>query len=219
VGANVGYATSVLARRVGRFGRVLTLEAHPELHRELGVNLASWRNALSGIVLEGYDVALSSGRGTARLEVLEEFARNRGLCSVCNDPGPSSSGETYLPVASETLDAFLGGRQRVGVAKMDVEGHEEAVLLGARELFAAGRVRDWVFEHHGEYPSPVTRLFETNGYTVFKLRKKFVRPALVGADRKTQRSAWEPPNYLATQDPGRAASRFGPSGWRCLRGG
>jgi hypothetical protein len=101
---------------------------------------------------------------------------------------------------------------------MDLEGHEEKVLHGARATLAPGTVRDWVFEHHGVCPSGVTAMLKENNYTVLQLRKGFFRPRLLHPSARVPPSRWEPPNYLATREPNRAARRFKTAGWHCLQG-
>jgi FkbM family methyltransferase len=217
IGANIGYATSVLARRVGSRGRVLSFEAHPDVYGELRANVSAWRAALPGTALDAHWVALSDRRGSVGLEVPEDFARNRGVCRVPDGPASPGRGRC-VTVPCDTLDDLLGAAGRVGVAKMDVEGHEATVLRGARAVLAAGAVRDWVFEHHGAYPSAVTDLLEEHGYAVLRLRKGFFGPALLGPAGRAGQCAWEPPSYLATRDPDRAAARLRPAGWHSLRG-
>jgi FkbM family methyltransferase len=218
IGANIGYMTSVLASRTGRRGRVVSFEAHPEICRELQRNISAWREAIPGVTLNVHGVALSNTRGSIPLEVPPEFARNRGVCRVPDRSARPPAAGACLTVPCNTLGDYLTAGERVGVAKMDVEGHEEAVLLGARDLLAAGAVRDWVFEHHGDYPSRVTDLFEQNGYTVLRLQKGFFGPAVRRASDRVNAPTWVPPSFLATRSPGRVAERFRPAGWHALRG-
>jgi FkbM family methyltransferase len=217
IGANIGYMTSLMARRVGSRGRIVVFEPHPTVYQELDTNCTAWRKAMPGIALDARGVALSESRGRVDLEVPADFARNCGLSRVMDRSAPSPAAVKSIPVASETLDDLLGGEERIGVAKMDVEGHEASVLRGARSLLGRGAVRDWVFEHHSEYPSAVTDIFEENGYKVQRLQKGFFRPLLLAPTERAARSTWEPLSYLATRDPARAATRFMPTGWYCLR--
>jgi len=218
IGANIGYMSSIMARRVGRSGRVIAFEPNPAIHRELEINLAMWKNAVPAIMLDGRAVALSDHQGSLDLEVPEESAHNCGLARVLHRSVAPRPQFRSVAVTCDTLDHVLCAGEQVGVAKLDVEGHEEAVLLGARKLLSAGRIRDWVFEHHSTYPSPVTNLFEENGYTVLRLKKGFFRPSLVPAAATMPASMWEPPSFVATQVPNRLAERFKPAGWRALRG-
>jgi FkbM family methyltransferase len=217
IGANIGYMTALLARRVGRSGKVLSFEAHPDIARELRGNLDRWEASTGRGVVQVFEQALSDREGTVRLEVPAGFTTNRGIARVADSSGTVEAGGALLSIPCGTLDRALVGLGPVGVAKMDVEGHEEAVLRGARGALEDRQVRDWVFEHHPSYPSPVTELFERNGYQVFQLEKRFLGPGLVPAATPATRSLWEPPNYLATLNPERALDRMRAKGWRVLR--
>jgi hypothetical protein len=121
---------------------------------------------------------------------------------------------SYVPCS--TLDRCLNSSDNVGVAKMDVEGHEEKVLRGGRQILERHRVRDWVFEHHSTDPSDLTNLFERYGYRTFQIKKQFLKPALVEGPKPIARSFWMPQSFLATLDSERALNRMKPWGWQCL---
>jgi FkbM family methyltransferase len=217
IGANVGYMTALLAKRVGRSGQVLGFEAHPEIAGELRANIGRWKRAFGEGVIRVYEVALSDREGTVRFEIPAQFATNRGIARVVESNGPDEPDDHSIRVACDTLDHALVGVGTVGMAKMDVEGHEDAVLRGARGALEGRQIRDWVFEHHPPYPSPVTDIFERYGYTVFQIQKQFFGPSLVPASTPVARPLWEPPSYLATLDPDRAVRRTRALGWKVLR--
>ena len=217
IGANVGYMTALLAKRVGRSGRVLCFEAHPEIAHELRTNIGRWEGSVGDGVIRVHELALSNREGAVRFEVPAEFATNRGIARVSEADGAGELGGHSLSVPCSTLDRALAGVGPVGMAKMDVEGHEEAVLQGAADVLERRQIRDWVFEHHPLYPSPVTDIFERYRYTVFQIQKRFFGPSLVPASTSAARSEWEPSNYLATLDPDRALNRMRVWGWKVLR--
>src|SRR3954447_2477076 len=125
VGANIGYVTSLLAWRVGPQGKVVAFEPNPpvadRLHRHADDN---------GTV---HRPAVSSAAGSSVLVVPEGFDRNQGTATL------EAAGEG-VAVDTTSLDAELGASS-VGVLKIDVEGHEAAVLEGASGLLSQGRVR------------------------------------------------------------------------------
>lgn len=217
IGANIGYVTALLAKRVGNRGRVLSFEAHPEIAGELYSNVTTWPQYTGEGVIQVIDTALSDCHGTVRFEMPVDFSTNRGTGRVIEEDQVEIPTGATLSVPCSTLDSWLTQYPVVGVAKMDVEGHEEAVLRGAQQALAGGRIRDWVFEHHPAYPSPVTRAFESNGYRVFQIKKGFFGATLVEPSTHATRSTWEPTSYLATLDPARAFRRMEASGWQCLR--
>jgi hypothetical protein len=120
-------------------------------------------------------------------------------------------------VPLERLDDRLPDGNRAGLVKIDVEGHELSVLRGARRALAQRRIRDVVFEENETLPTPVTRLLESAGYTIFGLDQRFFGPRLVSPDAPRARPLWEAPTFLATLDPERAQNRMRRRGWTVLR--
>src|SRR5262249_8462881 len=146
VGANIGHMSSVLAARVQRSGKVIAFEPHPEIFEELRANAALWHaNPDAGQVIL-HPVALSDDSRTGHLQLWRHFEANRGTASLEGEGHPSEApAGTYL-VPLRRLDAMIAEDERVGVMKMDVEGHELHVLKGATKLLESRRVRDLVFE-------------------------------------------------------------------------
>jgi len=216
VGANIGIMSALLACRVGAGGRVLCFEANPAVADDLRSNVSRWK-ALSGAAqVQIFPIALSDCEGTIRMVTPPEFKHNSGVSYVVHRPSAAAPAAESTFVPCSQLDTFLQDTPEGGVAKMDVEGHEDAVLKGARHTLEKGIVRDWVFEHYGEYPSPVTDIFEANRYTIFQIQKRFFGPHLVPMSKTIERSTWEPQSYLATLDPDRALSRLKKTGWQVL---
>jgi FkbM family methyltransferase len=216
IGANIGYMTSVLATRVHPGGRVLSFEPHPDLFIELQANIANWSAELPNCHIQPYQLALGCSQGTATMHVPSGFAANRGTCRVV----PSSENRTIsnaIIVPSDTLDNIIADLGPIGIAKLDVEGSELMVLRGATRILAAGIVRDWIFEDFHQFPSPLTDLFASHGYTVFHVRKDFHRPTLLPGEKYHSRSSWESPSLLATLNPGRAIKCFHDGGWLSLK--
>lgn len=218
LGANIGYMTGLLARRVGQSGRVVSFEAHPEIAEELRANVVRWRGLAGDRVIRVHELAVSDREGTVFIEEPDEFATNRGIARVAEGSNAGPGGSRVLTVPCGTLDSMVSDIGPIGLAKMDVEGHEAAVLRGAKKALSCRQVRDWVFEHHPEYPSDVTHIFESNGYSIYRIYKSFIGPKLVSASSPVARSAWEPPNFLATCEPDRALKRLQVRGWKVLAG-
>jgi FkbM family methyltransferase len=210
-GANVGQNASMMALVAGPRGRVLAFEPHPALRLILERNVARWR----GHALAPIDVvpqALSARAGAAYLYEDEHFASNRGSASL--EAPPVVVGRHAVELT--TLDAWVPRDARIGFAKLDVEGHERAVLEGAARLLAGGQVRDLIFEDLQPQSSPVAGMLEAAGYSVFALCAPWPKPCLIPRGDGA-RHRFHTDNYLATLDPGRARARFRWLGWRCLR--
>ena len=131
VGANVGLVTfGVAAKR--RDVIVHAFEPNP-------ANVDAWRRnrALNPFAhAELYVAAVSDRRGVARFAV----PTDSGSGMLSEDGG--------FDVQTLTLDDYCAERriERIDALKIDVQGHEEAVLRGARRLLSEGRIRAVVLE-------------------------------------------------------------------------
>jgi FkbM family methyltransferase len=121
VGANIGYYTVTAARLVGPAGHVYAFEPDPEAYRYLERNVAD--NNCSNVTT----VASAVGNVTGTVEFVQA-GPERGYIQ--------ERGQGNLPVASTTLDAYFSGLgwPALHLIKIDVEGHEGAVLLGMVEV-------------------------------------------------------------------------------------
>jgi FkbM family methyltransferase len=213
-GANIGYMTSVMAARIGPAGRVHAFEPHPVVLGLLERNVSAWRGKGGAAEVEVHPVALSDDPGHGMLTVPESFAMNMGLATL--DPTDGVSELSAVEVTLATLDERLRDRREIGLLKLDVEGHEQAVLRGAHRLLGEGRIRDVLFEEHGVYPTPVSRMLEAAGYEMLALRVDLTGLQLLDPLDDDGRGDYDGRNYLATTSPARARVRIG-RGWQVLR--
>jgi FkbM family methyltransferase len=212
IGANIGQNSSLMAARTGPNGRVLAFEPHPEIFEELkGNHERSQNSGLAPVKLER--VALGEASGEATLIETEEFVQNRGSATLRSN----TSAIPGFKVSVRRLDDFLGAADRVGVCKIDVEGHELSVLRGAEQSLARKAIRDIIFEDFNPKPSSVTEILARHGFSLFELHGAWLKPRLApvarGEDAHRRGFAF---NYLATLDPQRAKLRFQTVGWHCL---
>ena len=123
VGANVGYFSLLMSRRVGERGTVLAFEPVPGTRRRLEQNVAL--NSDSQVEVRAEAV----GASVAEVELHLGTATHSGVASL----RPIDGSEGALRVPQTTLDAALGDR-RPTLLKIDVEGAEAGVLDGAEDL-------------------------------------------------------------------------------------
>jgi FkbM family methyltransferase len=214
VGANVGYLTGLAAVRAEAEGRVIAFEPHPRVFELLQANVRRWRERPELASVEPQQAAASDHSGTAELQSGPLFHVNMGLASLADHGSETIPSDVDLiQVDVHRLDDVIGDR-RVGLLKVDVEGHEPAVLAGASRLLGAGQIRDVVFEDHEPYPDPCTELLEQAGYQLFALENDLFGLRLVPPPQRRAQSRWPGPSYLATRDPDRALKRLTPRGWR-----
>jgi len=202
-----------MAAKVGFGGTVESFEPHPELYAKLVRNADLWW--VDGLVcnLSLSPIAVSSHDGAAILRIPESFEDNEGLASL----------ERYneakgIEVATRRLDGALA-QKNISLMKIDVEGHELQVLLGAGALITNHQVRDILFEEEGDYPTPTTEYLEKQGYEIYHVGMRFCGPIIAQARRihGVPRREWEPKSILATCAGHRAESRFRSKGWSVLR--
>jgi FkbM family methyltransferase len=209
VGANVGYMTIAMIARLGESGHVFSFEPQPGVRDELAANVAAARGRFPGVRTSLHFEAISDSAGTASIVMPPGSDDNRGLAHL----GAPGAG---VAVTTRRLDDFaseLGAR--VALVKIDVEGHEPAVLRGATKLLEGGSLRHIILEEHKRYPTEASLLLERAGYTIFTLERSLLRVRL-GDPSRPRRSSWEAPSLLATREPELAIRTFRPMGWRAL---
>lgn len=218
VGANIGYMTSVMAKRVQETGKVFSYEPHPEIYEELCENKILWQEASGWCQITTQNVALSNASGIGVLGLPSHFSENRGVALLLDEIDAQAMGNPCrCHVTLARLDDLMNDDHPVSIIKLDVEGHELKVLQGGQKVLTR-HVRDIVFEEHSNYPTEVTCFLKERGFTVLRIRKEIWGPRLEFPARKPGGPLlpWDPPSYLATKDPLRAMKRMQKRGWQSL---
>lgn len=142
VGANVGYFTLLAASRVGREGRVFSVEPSPYAYERLTASVRA--NGLSQV--KAFQMGLSARAGELNLYVPP-------ASDGFHSPTMSAGWETVVRVPVRPLDDCLDewGVNAVDLMKLDVEGHEAQILEGASRSLAAGRIRAMLCEFNDHW--------------------------------------------------------------------
>jgi FkbM family methyltransferase len=119
VGANLGFHTLGMARRVGPGGRVHALEPDPDHLRLL--TRAVRESGVTNVVL--HDAAATDTTGTARLYLA---AANRGDNRLVAAAEPRA----FVDVRTVRVDDLVATESRVDFVKIDAQGAEVEVLRG-----------------------------------------------------------------------------------------
>jgi FkbM family methyltransferase len=128
VGANVGVHTVRLARLAGADGEVIAIEPDPDLVQRANRNIA-----LNGVAnVRVISAAASERAGQMRLFRPSPHDTNRARASLLHHPYLTGL-TTTVPVV--TIDDVCAGAE-VSLIKIDVEGHEAAVVRGAAGTIA-----------------------------------------------------------------------------------
>ena len=141
VGANFGYVTCLAGSRIGRQGSgcVIAVEPNPRMLALLKKNIyINWSMA----PIEVHECAATAETGYVTLVVPDAHAANASVLRK----GDKTARENSVIVNASTIDAISAGR-KVDVLKIDVEGHEAAVLKGAKETIGRSKgisiVMEW----------------------------------------------------------------------------
>lgn len=154
-GAHIGYHTLLLAKLVGASGKVYAFEPLPENFAVLCENIA----------INGYRNVTAENKAVAEQTGCLRLARGRWQPKD-RDPLTSVSRlseEGDLEVAAVALDDYFVDK-RVDFIKVDVEGAEERVLKGARNLLSRCRPALIVSIHGFSEDHPALHLLRELGY-------------------------------------------------------
>jgi FkbM family methyltransferase len=126
-GANIGFFTLTAALRVGAAGRVVAFEPDTRAAARLAENVAL--NRFSNITIVPAALGAVAGRAS-----FHRAPDSEASSVFAADPGGGSAGE----VAVVTLDGYLAeaGITRVDLLKIDAEGSEIDLLVGASQLLS-----------------------------------------------------------------------------------
>jgi FkbM family methyltransferase len=209
IGANIGYTTSLLAKKVGATGKVFSYEPVVQIFSYLQKNkeLFEERYQYNNININNF--ALSSEEG---IQLMEQYEDNWGRSRIISS---DSSGNTKQEkVVTKTLDNEIEKISgTINLLKIDVEGHEMEVFKGGIHALQNKKISNILFEEH-ESSSPIFDFLESFGYKIYYLQKGLLKLQLQPKNFK-HNSAFEPPNYLATIDP-KIEQKFSSLGWKSL---
>jgi FkbM family methyltransferase len=169
VGANIGVFALRAARRVGNTGRVLAIEASPNVFRYLVKNIE-----LSGLANVKAIHCAASDHHSEGLSFWEAPRSNFGMGALV----PQFEAAPHF-VPCRTLDELLGlaGIKHVSLLKVDVEGAEADVFRGALRFLRSSPAPIIIFEFcdwaearfPGRRPGDSQRVLMHLGYEIWRL--------------------------------------------------
>lgn len=169
VGANIGYISLMLARRVGERGRVFAFEALPSNIARLKTNLS-----LSG--MDDRVVVISAA-------VVEKNRPVRFLVGPSGGMGKAEGSAGRKEFAyTESVDTvgiglddfvFLSGNPAPEAVKMDIEGGEVLALPGMRRLLRETHPLVLLELHGQEAADTAWKEFTAAGYVLREMRKGY----------------------------------------------
>jgi FkbM family methyltransferase len=156
LGSNVGLYTLPLAARTGPAGRVVAIDANPDMMPLLAFNLAA-SNLVNVLPV---NVAVGDGDGHVSLGIHND---DLAIVSVRPDATGSIRMQSLLTILAEN------GIERVDTLKADIEGFEDMALA---PFFAAApeamKPKRFVIEHLGRnlWKTDLFPIFEKEGYSL-----------------------------------------------------
>jgi FkbM family methyltransferase len=170
VGANVGLFTVLLSRLLAESGRVLAIEPTPGALHYLYKNLERNHSNTKVVVFEGVATQISGEFTINVVPGMEEYS------SIVELVHPDAKGKptNQLKVPGSTIDELVERfALHPGLMKIDTEGTELKVLMGARQTLAVHRpvivCESWPDElilAAGGSPGAVAQLLRSHGYDV-----------------------------------------------------
>jgi len=187
VGANVGLVTLLMADKIGH---AVLFEPSPVASRRAKENLL-----MNKLPYEVFPVALSDTTGDIEFENLGASSCNRTV------QGFATSIPT-ITVRRTTFDRFLEERSiplpPIDAVKIDVKGHENAVLRGMKEFLRNHRPKVVMFEYLARTDLRETLdILDKVGYSVFELSTSGVRRIEEAAEVKPLQDLFACPNENA----------------------
>ncbi|MBW1975522.1 MAG: FkbM family methyltransferase [Deltaproteobacteria bacterium] len=181
IGAHIGEYTLLGAHEVGLKGEVHAFEPHPSIFQILKQNIEF--NGLTNVVLNNCAVCESER------EREFELCAEASVSSLKRNSVHSGVETTIIRTQSIRMDTYWEGRnKKIDLVKIDVEGAEMLVFLGAEKLLnlARGEAPVWIFEcsadnytRFGYRPPDLFGLLQRYGYGIWRL--SYTRQQLVEA--------------------------------------
>jgi FkbM family methyltransferase len=171
IGANIGATALPLARAIGPSGRIYCFEPVNATAQRLSRNIEA--NGLQNA--EVFELALSDQDGTSKIG----YDKNQpGMASV-------NQSDQSTTVLSRRFDAWVEDLNiaSIAVCKIDVEGHEPAVVRGMKASLQRGIISSLVFESHGDRADEeVISSLREYGYKIYRIYKGIYRVYYVSLD-------------------------------------
>jgi FkbM family methyltransferase len=168
IGANVGIFSVVASRQLHNAGKVIAIEASPEINCFLGENITA--NDCRNVVQVGIAV---SDDGPRRVLFWPAPGRSFGMGAMAPQFGAQA-----IEVEADTIDNILVrlGVSHVDLLKIDVEGFEAAAFRGATALLTrepqpvvAFEFADWAEARAGFECGTAQQVLLSCGYSLFAI--------------------------------------------------
>lgn len=192
VGANIGSMALRAAHEVGANGCVLAFEPHPRTFEFLRKNITL--NMFSNV--DVYNVAIGEEANSVGMEDRRSDDQNR-----ITDDG-------QIRVQQRTLDDYTGKYKLLSLLKIDVEGYEKFVLLGASKTIQKTACiyfesYNKLFAQFGYTCDEFFGMLKSYGFRLYRRHGNTLESLPVGHESDSCE------NLIAVRDPDKIAQRTG----------
>jgi FkbM family methyltransferase len=190
VGAHVGWFSMLAAAVVGRRGEVWALEPEPrnfsQLVEHIGLNRAWHVHPLH------MAASLTPGVATFHLNAGNDGGHSLGDVGTIPMNEEARANPNVRQVYVTSLDAMFAARTMppIRVLKIDAEGFEHQVLMGAQGLLKAGRIEFVIaemnhacFEVTGTSEDAIRAYMDSMGYDTYAIRHDAVQLVKLAPDQ------------------------------------
>lgn len=160
IGANIG-VYAILLGDLDSVAEVHVFEPMDDCFVEIEQNIVL--NKMTGKIAV-HKIALSDRRGHASFRKMSDYSGGNGITETHLFKNLAFEGEESVPIAP--LDTLIDAEGRDIVLKIDVEGHEHKVLIGAQRLLTKNRGILQIEIHNSAPDAQATReLLKKLGWT------------------------------------------------------
>tara|TARA_A100001037_G_scaffold303997_1_gene339479 strand:+ start:371 stop:1222 length:852 start_codon:yes stop_codon:yes gene_type:complete len=157
IGSNIGTVTIQSSVKVGKSGKIFSIEPNPKIYEFLLENLKF--NNIKNV--ETFNIALGDSEGEINFSDKVSDVVN----SIVND-------ESGIKVRISTLDKLLTVDKKINLLKIDVQGYDKFVLLGGRDILKKTDcvhfpVINQHYENFGYTYKDIFEIFRDNGFRIY----------------------------------------------------
>ncbi len=177
VGANIGTITLTCATKTGEGGKVYSIEPNPVVFRYLQSNIRL--NNINNV--KTYNNAIGNKKGTVDFSVIRSDGQSKIIeKDFVNDPIIQQGKIIKVPIIS--IDELKLQESEFSLLKIDVEGYEKFVLLGAKNIIKKVNciyfeVTNKNYKKYGYSPKEIFELLILEGFKLFIISgRKIISP-------------------------------------------
>lgn len=167
VGANIGTVTLQASICVESLGRIYSIEPHPQIFKFLNENIIL--NNFENVKL--FNVAVGNKSGTILFSNQKSDCQNKIILEKSNDT---------IEVPIKLLDELTIDESEIDLLKIDVEGFEQFVLLGAKKTLEKTKcvyieTIEKLYNYYNYDRNKIFEILNDYGFELFTISKNSIK--------------------------------------------